>query len=269
MGWKQGNPCEPCCCFTHLKFQAIGCDGYNGGSGGRGPVVGAPYTITNGQGVVVATGTTDAFGLIYYTATRADTYTATVNPAPRYQPASGSLTVTAPCPANLPTTGGSPIYLSPDNVNYACWYDCTAPIKTTLHLTDSLYGTFTMVYHPATGDWITETKFVNVAALVSCNGCPSSASNVSLYFRIGGVAGGTLQAIYSSVDPCFGNFCVPHCPLDHTTTSFTSTGTYFSLDLISCAPLTAIFHPTTCIQSTIYNNMLYPDDSPYTVTITE
>ena len=179
---------------------------------------GADVVLSDGQG-----GTTDSSGQVSFYIGAGGTYTYTASKA-RFAAGTGSFT-TAPCQTS--TTAVS-VNLSPAS-GYACGprQDNVGnprpdPIPTTLVLTDSEYGSTSLVYDPTNQWWYGQL----VASFPGGCNCPASSFTIGYTMTgCGGAIGGvflTVNWTQCEYGTCFdGGYTVSqqHCPSNETVTS--------------------------------------------------
>lgn len=163
--------------FGQVCVTVVGCN--------NTPIVGVSVTATQ-SGVTVNSGTTNSSGVACFCVPSGHTTTFAVTAPPsRYGTGSTTGTVTA-CPSSpanftiaLPAASG---YVCFCCLSRGC-ATCSVPVSTTLHLTDSYFGSgCTLTYNATTGQWV-GSQTVSVAGCTSPAGpafsCPSGTTTIT------------------------------------------------------------------------------------------
>lgn len=224
--------------------------------------VGASVSVT-GPSSYSASGTTNSSGDFSFTWSTSGSYTVTVTPTdPLYQ--ATSATFTLPGAADPYTINCNPIS------GYNCFGCCTEPIKSTLHLSDSVLGAVVMAWDSAAQAYWGSQLSGAVPYCTSGIGCPSpvggGTATTAIMYRVLCASGSwELEVGYSGcTDSSSGNFGKPY-----------AAGSPYSSDLLppilatylavspTCSPVNASWSPS----ATPFGAAIYASTPTYVLTV--
>lgn len=223
-------------CLCRQTIQVNGCNG--------SALPGASVTIAG------VSGTTDATGKVTLTWPGSCTANLTVSCSRfgTYGPTSTAFVSGGTTTVNLTAASG-----------FACASCSTIPLATTLHLTDSVYGSTTLTY--SSGNWVSSTTAWSFPG----DGCCGAASFGMIYTFTGSTC--QLSSTYGHGPPVVG---VPECPSGTgRQTAIPIGSTSLSGNPTSCGgtgwSFSATVPATTCstVSTDIY---IYPSGATYTLT---